>query len=56
MEVEQVLSGTDSSGHRETDGIVVDLFWNRADLDEGFRVEVQDRPEGDRFVLCPTTG
>jgi hypothetical protein len=43
-------------GHRETDGIVVDLYWNRADLEDEFRVEVEDRREGSRFVLYPITG
>jgi hypothetical protein len=43
-------------GHRETDGILVDLYWNRADLEDEFRVEVEDRGEGSRFVLHPMTG
>jgi hypothetical protein len=43
-------------GHRESDGIVVDLFWDRAELDDEFRVEVVDRREGARFVLHPRTG
>jgi hypothetical protein len=43
-------------GHRESDGIVVDLFWDRGSLDDEFRVEVEDRREGTRFVLYPTTG
>jgi hypothetical protein len=42
-------------GHRETAGIVVDLYWNRADLEAEFRVEVEDRREGSRFVLYPVT-
>jgi hypothetical protein len=42
-------------GHRESDGIVVDLYWNRARLEEEFRVEVVDKREGARFVLYPTT-
>lgn len=43
-------------GHREADGIVVDLYWNRADLEDEFRVEVEDRREGSRFILYPITG
>jgi hypothetical protein len=43
-------------GHRECDGIVVDLFWNRGNLADEFRVEVEDRRLGIRFVLHPTTG
>jgi hypothetical protein len=43
-------------GHRESDGIVVDLFWDRGDRDDAFRVEVEDRREALRFVLYPTTG
>jgi hypothetical protein len=43
-------------GHRETDGIVVDLYWSRAELEDEFRVEVEDRREGSRFVLYPITG
>jgi hypothetical protein len=43
-------------GHRESDGIVVDLFWEYRSLDDEFRVEVEDMREGARFVLYPTTG
>ena len=43
-------------GHRESDGIVVDLFWSNRELEDEFRVEVVDRREGARFVLHPTTG
>jgi hypothetical protein len=50
------LSKADHFAHRETDGIVVDLFWTRGDLENEFRVEVEDRREGARFVLHPTTG
>ena len=50
------LSKADHFAHRETDGIVVDLFWNRRDVEDEFRVEVDDRREGARFVLHPTTG
>jgi hypothetical protein len=43
-------------GHRESDGIVVDLYWDPAELEDEFRVEVVDKREGARFVLYPTTG
>jgi hypothetical protein len=51
-----VLTAASHFGHREIGGIVVDLFWNRGDLGDEFRVEVEDRREGVRFVLHPTTG
>ena len=43
-------------GHRETAGIVVDLFWSHGDPGDRFRVEVQDTREVNRFVLYPATG
>jgi hypothetical protein len=43
-------------GHRESEGIVVDLFWDRGSVGDEFRVEVEDRREGARFVLHPGTG
>ena len=43
-------------GHRESNGIVVDLFWNRESLDDEFRVEVEDRRAGACFVLHAATG
>ncbi len=43
-------------GHRETAGIVVDLFWSHGDSGDRFRVEVQDTRAGDQFVLYPATG
>jgi hypothetical protein len=43
-------------GHRETAGIVVDLFWSHGDPSDGFRVEVQDTRGGDRFVLYSAAG
>jgi hypothetical protein len=49
------MATVDHFAHRETNGVVVDLFWNRGRLDE-FRVEVVDEREGARFVLHPTTG
>ncbi len=30
-------------GHRESDGIVVDLFWDRGELEHEFRVELHPR-------------
>jgi hypothetical protein len=51
-----VLTAPGHFGHRENGGIVVDLFWDRGDLEDDFRVEVEDRCEGTRFVLHPTTG
>jgi len=43
-------------GHRESDGIVVELFWDCEAIDDEFRVEVEDRRTGTRLVLYPTTG
>ena len=43
-------------GHREAGGVVVDLFWDRGDPANEFRVEVEDQRAGSRFVLHPTTG
>jgi hypothetical protein len=51
-----VLTATTHFGHRETGGIVVDLFWDRGNHESEFRVEVEDRRQGARFVLYPTTG
>jgi hypothetical protein len=51
-----VLTAADHFGHRETGGIVVDLFWSRRNLDDEFRVVVEDEREGARFVLHPRTG
>ena len=51
-----MISGTDHFGHREAAGIMVDLFWDRRDLGNEFRVEVEDRRDGTRFVLHPATG
>ena len=51
-----MLTSADHFGHRETGGIVVDLFWNRRDHKDEFRVEVEDECDGARFVLHPTTG
>jgi hypothetical protein len=46
----------DHFGHRESNGVVVDLFWNRRTPEDEFRVEVVDEREGVHFVLHPTTG
>jgi hypothetical protein len=43
-------------GHRESDGVVVDLFWDRANAEDEFRVEVEDKRKGTRFALHPMTG
>jgi hypothetical protein len=51
-----MANAADHLGHRESDGIVVDLYWNRGQLEDEFRVEVVDKREGARFVLYPTTG
>jgi hypothetical protein len=53
---EGVLTTADHFGHRETGGIVVDLFWSRSDVRDDFRVVVEDEREGARFVLHPPTG
>jgi hypothetical protein len=50
------MSTGDHFAHRENDGVVVDLFWNRGLLDDEFRVEVVDERGGAQFVLYPTTG
>ena len=51
------MSTTDSHfGHRESDGVVVDLFWDRGDTEDEFRVEVEDTRLGTGFVLHPLTG
>jgi hypothetical protein len=36
-----VLAAGAHFGHREADGIVVDLFWNHGELKSEFRVEVR---------------
>ena len=49
------MSTADHFAHRETDGVVVDVFWNRGLLDDEFRVEVVDEREGGRVVFYATT-
>lgn len=51
-----MLTGADHFGHRQSGGIVVDLFWNSRNLRDEFRVEVEDERAGTRFVLHPRTG
>jgi hypothetical protein len=51
VEVSDALTAANHFAHRETDDIVVDLFWSRRAGDE-FRVEVEDRREHVRFLLC----
>jgi hypothetical protein len=50
------MSTADHFGHRESNGIVVDLFWNHGRLEDEFLVEVADEREGTRLVLHPATG
>jgi hypothetical protein len=54
--VAQVQTAANHFGHRETDGITVDLFWDRSNLENEFRIEVEDLREGARFSLHPATG
>jgi hypothetical protein len=51
-----VVDAANHFGHRETGGVAVDLFWTRDGVEHEFRVEVEDRREGARYVLYPTTG
>ena len=51
-----MLTAANHFGHRETDGITVDLFWDRGNLGDEFRIEVEDLREGARFALHPVTG
>jgi hypothetical protein len=50
------MSSAEHFGHRENNGVVVDLFWDRGRPVDEFRVEVVDERDGARFVLHPTTG
>jgi hypothetical protein len=43
-------------GHRESGGLVIDLFWERGDVEDQFRVEVEDKGIGVRLFLYPSTG
>jgi hypothetical protein len=51
-----MTSAANHFGHRESGGLVVDLFWDPGQLQDEFRVSVEDRREGARFVLHPATG
>jgi hypothetical protein len=51
-----MLTAANHFAHRETDGIVVDLFWDRRNHEDEFRVEVNDWRDGARLVLYPRTG
>ena len=51
-----MLTPANHFAHRDSDGIVVDLYWNRRNLKDEFCVQVEDRREGTRFVLHPLTG
>jgi hypothetical protein len=42
--------------HRESSGLVVDLYWDPANPSHEFRVHVVERDSGTGFVLNPTTG
>jgi hypothetical protein len=56
LEVKAMSTTAGHFAHREGDGIVVDLFWDRRELDDEFRIEVVNEREGTRFVLRPRTG
>ena len=42
--------------HRESSGLVVDLYWDPADISHEFRVCVAERGSGTALVLFPSTG
>jgi hypothetical protein len=42
--------------HREAHGLVVDLYWDPADVSHEFHVHVVERGSGAGFVLEPTSG
>jgi len=50
------MSTAEHFAHRESNGVVVDLFWDRGRPGDEFRVEVVDEREGGHFVLHPMTG
>lgn len=43
-------------GRRESDGVVVDLFWNRGDAEDEFRVEVRTGARESASWLHPLSG
>jgi hypothetical protein len=49
-------AGADHFGRRESAGVFVDLYRRRRGLVDEFRVEVDDKRHGTRFVLYPMTG
>jgi hypothetical protein len=51
-----MTSAANHFGHRESGGLVIDLFWDPGRLEDEFRVTVEDRREGARFVLHTATG
>jgi hypothetical protein len=51
-----MTSAANHFGHRESGGLVIDLFWDPGSLGDEFQVAVEDRREGARFVLHPATG
>ncbi len=50
------MTAGDHFGHRESGGLVVDLFWNHGERGDEFCVKVEDRREDARFLFFPTTG
>lgn len=51
-----VLDDANHFGHRENGGLVIDLFWEHGDVEDEFRVEVEDRRIGVRLLFYPSTG
>jgi hypothetical protein len=49
------MSTAEHFGHRESEGVVVDLFWNDGLLADEFRVEVVDERGGGRVVVYAST-
>jgi hypothetical protein len=54
--VNELLDAENHFGHRESDGLAVDLFWSRDDVKHEFRVEVEDKLVGVRLFLYPASG
>ena len=51
-----MLDDANHFGHRESGGLVIDLFWEHGGVEDEFRVEVEDRRIGVRLLLYPSTG
>ena len=51
-----MTSAANHFGHRESGGLVIDLFWDPGRPEDEYRVAVEDRRDGARFVLHPATG